>query len=148
MLGTIYIVFVSTDFLAQFEGLLITLGVPVAAWCGVMLADILLRRRDYAEADLYRADGRYGDVRVVPLVVVVVGTVLGWGLVTNTAAGWLKWQGYLLGPIGLGGKSGARAYANLGVFVALTLAFVVTLVVSPRAIRAEESLPLDQPVVP
>jgi hypothetical protein len=50
---------------------------------------------------------------------VLLGTALGWGLVTNTAAGWLDWQGYLLGPFGLGGKDGAWAFANLGVLVAL-----------------------------
>lgn len=44
--GTIYIAFFADDFIAQFEGLLITLGVPIAGWCGVMLADILLRHRD------------------------------------------------------------------------------------------------------
>ena len=29
------------------------------------------------------------------------------------------WQGYLLEPLGLGGKDGAWAFANLGVLVAL-----------------------------
>ena len=143
ILGTIYIVFIAKDFLTQFEGLLITLGVPVAAWCGVMLADILLRRRDYSEHDLYRGDGRYGDVRVFPLAMVVISTVLGWGLVTNTAAGWLKWQGFLLGPFGLGGKTGAWAFANLGVLVALVLCFVATLLESGRRVRAQEAIPLE-----
>src|ERR1700761_3213476 len=44
-LGTIYVVFVAHNFIGQFEGFLITLGVPIAAWCGIMLADIALRRR-------------------------------------------------------------------------------------------------------
>ena len=44
-------------------GVLVVLGVPVAAWAGVMLADVWRRRRDYDDADLYRADGRYGAVR-------------------------------------------------------------------------------------
>lgn len=143
ILGTIYIVFIGKNFLVQFEGLLITLGVPVAAWCGVMLADILLRRRDYAEADLYRSDGRYGDVRVFPLALVVVATALGWGLVTNTSARWLNWQGYLLGVTGLGGKTGAWAYANLGVLVALVLAFLATLIGSHGSIRVQEATPVD-----
>lgn len=52
--GSIYIVFLTDDFLGQFIGFLTTLGVPVAAWCGVMLADLALRRRDYDEADLFR----------------------------------------------------------------------------------------------
>ena len=84
MLGTIYVVFVADNFFGQFEGFLITLGVPIAAWCGVMLADIALRRQDYAEAELYSPGGRYGDVRWFPAGVVIVGTVVGWGLVTNS----------------------------------------------------------------
>ena len=139
--GTIYVVFFADNFLGQFMGFLITLGVPIAAWCGVMLADIALRRRDYAEADLYRPDGRYGDVRLVPVLTVLVGTALGWGLVTNASASWLTWQGYLLGPFGLGGKEGAWAYANLGVLVALFLGFVVTLVADRGRVRAQEAAP-------
>jgi nucleobase:cation symporter-1, NCS1 family len=64
--------------------------------------------------------------------------VLGWGLVTNSAAGWLGWQGYLLGPLGLGGTDGAWAYANLGVLLALLLAFVATLLGSRAQVRAQE----------
>ena len=141
VLGTIYVVFVSGNFLNQFEGFLITLGVPIAAWCGIMLADIALRRRDYAEAELYSPAGRYGDVRLLPIGTVVISTIIGWGLVTNTDASWLTWQGYLLGPIGLGGKTGAWAFANLGVLVALAIGFVVTLVFSRSAVRAQESAP-------
>jgi nucleobase:cation symporter-1, NCS1 family len=139
--GTVYVVFVAQDFLGQFTGFLITLGVPVAAWCGIVLADIALRRRDYADDDLYRPQGRYGDVRVVPAVLLVVCTVLGWGLVTNSAAGWLSWQGYLLGPFGLGGTDGAWAYANLGVLVSLVVGFVVMLLAGRSAVRAQESSP-------
>ncbi len=145
VLGTIYVVFVSGNFLTQFEGFLITLGVPIAAWCGIMLADIALRRRDYAEADLYSPAGRYGDIRLFPIAVVVVSTVIGWGLVTNGSASWLTWQGYLLGPVGLGGKTGAWQYANLGVLVALAIGFVATLIVSPAAIRAQEAAPILAP---
>jgi purine-cytosine permease-like protein len=136
--GTIYIVFFGGEFLYQFQGFLVTLGVPVAAWCGVMLADVLLRRRDYAERDLFDPAGRYGDVRPGPIALVLVATALGWGLVTNTAAGWLAWQGYLLEPFGLGGRDGSWAYANLGVLVALVLGFVVTLLTRHR-VRAQEA---------
>jgi hypothetical protein len=87
--GTVYVVFIAHDFLGEFIGFLITLGVPVAAWCGVILADVLLRRSDYDNNDLYRPAGRYGDVRVGPIVLIVVATVLGWGLVTNSSAEWL-----------------------------------------------------------
>jgi purine-cytosine permease-like protein len=142
-LGAIYVVFIAGNFFGQFEGFLITLGVPIAAWCGVMLADILLRRRDYAERDLFTPAGRYGDIRWFPVVLIVVSTVIGWGLVTNTFANWLTWQGYLLGPFGLGGKSGAWAFANLGVLVALVLGFFATWAFGRATVRAQEAVPVE-----
>jgi NCS1 family nucleobase:cation symporter-1 len=137
--GTVYVVFFGTSFIGEFQGFLITLGVPIAAWCGVMLADVALRRRDYAESELFDPQGRYGDVRALPLTLVVVGTVLGWGLVTNSFAGWLTWQGYLLGPLGLGGKQGPWAYAGLGILVALVIGFVGALVGSAGEVRRQEA---------
>ncbi len=142
VLGTIYVVFVAHNFLAQFEGFLITLGVPIAAWCGIMLADIMLRRKDYSEPDLYDPRGRYGDIRLAPLAIIVIATVIGWGLVTNTNASWLTWQGYLLGPLGLGGKTGAWAFANLGVLVALVLGFAAAWALDVAPVRAQESRPV------
>ncbi|BBC30078.1 Allantoin permease [Streptomyces graminofaciens] len=137
--GAVYIVFVADDFLGPFIGFLTTLGVPIAAWCGVMLADLLLRRRDYADEDLYRPDGRYGDLPLQPLLLTLAATAFGWGLVVNTSASWLKWQGYLLGPLGLGGRTGAWAYANLGVLLALALGFAGTLVLGRGRVRAQEN---------
>ncbi|HLJ98273.1 MAG TPA: cytosine permease [Streptosporangiaceae bacterium] len=142
-LASIYVVFIAkTGFFAQFQGFLVTLGVPIAAWCGVMLADIMLRRRDYAERDFYDRRGRYGDVRPVPVALVLTGTVVGWGLVTNTYAGWLSWQGYLLGPFHLGGKTGAWAGANLGVVLAVAVGFLGAALLSWRSVRAQELEPV------
>ncbi len=59
VIGTVYVVFFAGEFLPQFTGFLITLGVPVAAWCGILLADIAMRRT-YADAELYDTGGRYG----------------------------------------------------------------------------------------
>ncbi|GAA2722468.1 purine-cytosine permease family protein [Cellulomonas aerilata] len=137
--GTVFVVFVADDFIGPFQGFLITLGVPIAAWCGIVLADLALRRRDYAEADLFDPRGRYGSVQAVPLALLVLGTVVGWGLVTNTFAGWLDWQGYLLGAVGLGGRDGAWAFANLGVLAAFLIGLLGTLALRRRAIRAQES---------
>jgi nucleobase:cation symporter-1, NCS1 family len=69
--------------------------------------------------------------------------VVGWGLVTNSFADWLAWQGYLLGPLGLGGREGSWAYANLGVLAALVIGFVGTLVLGRRTVRAHEDKPLS-----
>lgn len=137
--GTSYVVFFASNFIGQFMGFLITLGVPIAAWCGVMLADIALRRREYAEPDLFDPRGRYGSVRGTAVATLLVATLLGWGLVTNASAGWLSWQGYLLGPLGLGGRDGAWAYANVGVLAALVIGFVITFVSARGRVRDQEA---------
>lgn len=140
--GAVYIAFFSESFVKPFQAFLVTLGVPIAAWAGIFVADVLLRRRAYAEAELDDRRGRYGDVRWLPIALVVLGTVLGWGLVTNTygVPAWLNWQGYLLGPFGLGGRGGAWAYANLGVLVALLVGFLGTLLFARGSIRRQEAL--------
>jgi purine-cytosine permease-like protein len=139
--GTIYVVFFADSFFQPFQGFLFTLGVPIAAWCGIFLADLALRRGDYAEPELFTRQGRYGDVRLLPLAVLAGATALGWGLVTNSNASWLKWQGYLLDPFGLGGKTGSWAFAGLGVFAALAVGFVVTFLVDRPRVRAQEARP-------
>jgi nucleobase:cation symporter-1, NCS1 family len=138
VIGAVAVVFFAESFIGPFQGFLITLGVPVAAWCGVFLADLALRRGDYAEPELFDPRGRYGSVQPVPLLLLVVGTVLGWGLVTNTSAGWLGWQGYLLGPFGFGGTEGAWAFANLGVLVAFLVGLLGTLALRRAAVRTQE----------
>lgn len=134
-----YIIFSDQSFLSSFEGFLTTLGVPIAAWAGIVIADILMRRRDYAERDLYNPRGRYGNVRIWPMALLTLSTVIGWGLVTNSGATWLTWQGYLLGPLGFGGKNGSWATASIGVVIALGLGFVGTLLTRSQ-VRAQEQL--------
>ncbi len=140
ILGTIYVVWFAKNFITPFEGFLITLGVPIAAWCGVFLADLLLRKRDYAEADLYSSRGRYGLISWVAVGTTIVATFLGWGLVTNSLADWLHWEGYLLNPLGLGPKdNGPWTYANLGVFVALAVGFLGQFVLGRSQIAKQEA---------
>ena len=139
--GTIWVVFFAQSFVGPFTSFLITLGVPLAAWAGVMIADIALRRRDYDDDALFDARGRYGAVNWLSIATVVIASVLGWGLVVNTVqdASWNDWQGYLLGPLGLGGKDGAWAYANLGVLLALVLSFLAYFVGQRGAVARQES---------
>ncbi|HEY6934283.1 MAG TPA: cytosine permease [Marmoricola sp.] len=140
VLGTIYVVWVAKNFLFPFQGFLITLGVLMAAWCGIFLADLLLRRRPYDPRKLFDASARHGyrSFRWDALLVMAVAAFLGWGLVTNTYAGWLKWQGYLLGPFQLGGRSGSWAYSSLGVLVALAVGFLGYLLLGRGTVRQQE----------
>jgi purine-cytosine permease-like protein len=133
-IGTIYLVWFASDFFVPFQGFLITLGVPVAVWSGLFVADVLLRK-NYAEDELFDANGRYGAYNFKSIGLIVFGTVVGWGLVTNSLASWLSWQGYLLGPIG--GKEGQWAYANLGVIAALLIGFVGHILLSRKKIKSQ-----------
>lgn len=139
VIGAIAVVFFAKDFVGPFEGFLITLGVPIAAWAGIFLADILLRRKNYADKELYTSKGRYGSVNWLAIALVVVGTVIGWGFVVSTSAPWLAWQGYLLGSP-KGDFYGAWAYANLGVLFALVIGFVGTLIGGRARIRRQENV--------
>ena len=141
-LGGIYVVFfTSSSFVANFQGFLVTVGVPIAAWCGVFLGDLVLRRRAYADAELYDARGRYGSLAPIPLLLMVIGSALGWGLVVSTAkVSWLTWQGYLLGPLHLGGRQGTWAYASLGVLVAILVGFVGAVALTSGTVRRQERL--------
>ena len=136
LIGTIYFVWVADDFFFPFQGLLITLGVPVATWSAIFVTDVLMRK-SYDEADLYRTDGRYGSWNFGSIGVMAVGTIVGWGFVTNSFASWLSWQGYFLGV--LGGKEGSWAYANLGIFFALIIGFVGYFFVARKRIRLHNS---------
>jgi purine-cytosine permease-like protein len=136
--GSVYIVWVADNFFYPFQGFLITLGVPVAVWSAIFVADVMLRKKAYSERDLYDPQGMYGSINRGSIVLMIIGTVVGWGLVTNTFASWLSWQGYLLFLIG--GKEGAWAYANVGVIAALLIGFTGHILLSRKAIRAQESV--------
>lgn len=128
-LGTVFVVFFADNFLGPFQSFLITLGVPIAAWAGIMIGDIVLRKKDYDEEALFDPAGRYGAFDWLSIGTMVVACVVGWGLVVNgfaEDAAWNNWQGYLLEPLGLGGKEGEWAWANLGVLFALVIGFVVS----------------------
>jgi NCS1 family nucleobase:cation symporter-1 len=132
--GTIYIVFFSPAFFVPFQGFLITLGVALAAWSAIFLADLALyRRRDgYAEAELFDAHGRYGAVNLAGVTSFAVGTAVGLGLVTSTSPAF-SWAGYLLAPVG--GKAGTIGSSSMGLFIGFAVAGVLYATLSSLARR-------------
>ena len=137
LFGSTYIVWFATDFFGPFQGFLITLGVPVAVWSAIFVADVVLRKSDYVEADLFSETGRYGRVNPIAIALVAIGSIIGWGFVTNTFASWLSWQGYFMGAIG--GKEGQWAYANVGVIFALLIGFFGYLLLGRARIKRQEA---------
>lgn len=137
--GTIWVVFFATSFIGPFQSFLLTLGVPMASWAGILIADILTRRTVYDDAALFDSAGRYGRFDWVSIITMIGASVLGWGLVANQfaeEAQWNNWQGYLLGLVG--GRDSAWAAANLGVLVSLFISFIITFVVRRSRIQRQE----------
>ena len=99
---------------------------------------MVLRRKNYADADLYDRHGRYGAVNLSSVILLILGSFVGFGLVTNELADWLTWQGYLLTPLHLGGTNGTWASANLGVAVSLLIGFGGYLLLCRERVRAQE----------
>lgn len=137
MIGTIYVVWIADNFFYPFQGFLITLGVPVAVWSAIFVADVLLRKKAYSQADLFNPQGIYGSVNKGSILLMICGSVIGWGFVTNTFAPWLEWQGYFLDL--LGGKDGPWAFSNIGVIFALIVGFIGHILLSARKIKAQEN---------
>ena len=134
LIGTIYIVWFASDFAIPFQGFLITLGVPVAAWSAIFVVEFILNRRPIDDAALYAENSLYGRWRWRPIFVMVLATVIGWGFVTNTFATWLSWQGFFMSAIG--GKTGTWGAANLGVIFALMIGFVGHYLLSLRGVNS------------
>lgn len=140
-LGTIYVVFFSPSFIGPFQSFLITLGVPLAAWAGIMMADITLRRRPYDEASLFDASGRYGFVNWIALSLMALCCFVGWGLVVNgfdTDAPWNNWQGYILDVCDA--RDSIWATGNIGVIIALAMGFFGYAWLCFNRVRCQETL--------
>ena len=103
-----------------------------------MLADVALRRSDYAEHRPLRPAGRYGDVRWTAVLAARRRDGAGLGPGHEHRRRDAEWQGYLLGPSARRPGRG-WADANLGVLVALVVGFVGTLLLDRSRIRAQEA---------
>jgi len=138
-LGSLYLLWFAESFFGPFESFLIFLGVPMAAWAGAFIADATCRRRDYSSAALFNAGGRYGSVGWPALGSMIMGTVMGWGLVTSdTSAPLLAWQGFLFDLLGVAQASTWRD-SDLGVIAALVIGFAGTWALGRARVRRQEA---------
>lgn len=99
-------------------------GVVVAAWTGVFIADSMMRRRPLTAGVLLGTTGSYPAVRIAPLAGFILAIGLGWGF-TVSAQPVFAWLGYAVGPLTELGVVNFAPY-QLGVAVALVFAFVVS----------------------
>jgi purine-cytosine permease-like protein len=124
------------DFVLLLRDVATTLAVPVAAWAGIFAAEMMIRNRPFDSGALLKRGGVYRDVNWVNLAMLVVASVVGFGLTTASVA-WLGWEGYLFGAFGIP-LSGDLAASDLGVLVALGLGLLTPIVAGIPGIRRQE----------
>jgi NCS1 family nucleobase:cation symporter-1 len=142
IIGNIYILFFANDFFGPFQGFLITLGVLLASWSAVFLADLWMYRvrRGYEPDALYDPRSRYGAWNPAGVGAFLIASVVGLGLVTSTSPVFEHWVGYLLGPFG--GKGGAVGASSIGLLIAFVVGGALYAVFSALLGRTRASHPV------
>jgi purine-cytosine permease-like protein len=84
----------TSSVLALLIELLILVSVVAASYTGIVIADALIRRRDYHEVSLTRDYGFYGRFNFANLTGFILATALGFGYLNGTGA-LSFWAGYL-----------------------------------------------------
>ena len=108
-IGTIYIVWIANSFIGPFQSFLITLGVPVAVWSAMFVADVI-SRRSYNEAALFDKNGEYGSWNFKSLGLLAIGSIIGWSFVS-------------------------KSIGNIGIIYALVIGFVGQLILAKKKPR-------------
>ena len=145
-LGSVFLMWFATSFFGPFESFLIFLGVPLAAWAGVFIADTLMRSGDYASPDFFDARGRYGSIGWPALISMIVATLIGWGLVTATVdSPILDWQGFVFDLFAVPTDSFWRS-SNIGILVAIAIGFLGCRLFNGRRVRRQQALASTAPV--
>lgn len=126
------------DFTIIVRDVATSLAVPIAAWAGIFGAEMMIRNRSFVADALVKRGGVYPDVNWPNLAMLIVASVIGFGL-TTASVSWLSWQGYLFQLLGVPLSSEAAA-SDLGVFVALALGILTPIVAGIPAIRRQEEL--------
>jgi purine-cytosine permease-like protein len=108
-IGTIYIVWIANNFIGPFQNFLITLGVPVAVWSAMFVADVI-SRKSYNEAALFDKSGEYGSWNFKSLALMAIGSIMGWSFVS-------------------------KSIGNIGIIYALVIGFVGQLILAKKKPR-------------
>lgn len=120
----IYVLFVSKDFLYNFELFLGLLGIGIAAWTAVFIADYISYRKDGYDKDLLRTSGSH-HINLTGVVSWSIGVVIGF-LFTNT--------GFFDGPF----AKGMFRDNSLGLLLAFVVAFIAYMSLKPLLHKESE----------
>ena len=81
----------ANGFWFNLQGYALFLAVPVAAWSGIFVSDVLIRRIAYHEVSLSRSYGFYKSINLTNTIGWTVAVAIGWGLLKSNLVefGWL-----------------------------------------------------------
>ncbi|MFJ8894005.1 purine-cytosine permease family protein [Leifsonia sp. NPDC102414] len=113
-----------------------TLAVPVAAWAGLFIAEMMLRTRRFHQPSLLHSGGAYPDWRWTNLWMLVAASAVGLGLISSDLP-WLSWEGYLFRLVGIAPDSDI-GMTDIGVVVALGIGILTPIVAGVPALRRQE----------
>ncbi|MEI6591108.1 MAG: cytosine permease, partial [Actinomycetes bacterium] len=139
-IGTVYFVFFASNFFWPFQAFLYLLGVPIAAWTGIFIADLSMRRKEYDASALYSIWGRYHSVNLGAVLLLIVATVIGFGFVASpdVSITWTQWEGYFYRALNLTPDNSAWYYSNVGVLLAVAVGFIGQLLFGRKAVKRQE----------
>ena len=133
--GAFFAVVYIEDLWGTIAGYAMIAAVPVAAWSGIFITDVLIRRIAYHEISLSRGYGFYKSVNLVNIIGWAISTAIGLGLIYSDQPGF-AWTGYLAD---LMINTEFWASSSFGIIIAFSVACLLPVLFGIPRIKRQES---------
>jgi NCS1 family nucleobase:cation symporter-1 len=121
-------------FWLSLRGFALVLAVPVGAWSGIFVSDVLIRRIAYHEVSLSRSYGFYKAVNLLNLLGWLGAVAIGWGLVRVDLPAF-RWLGYFSG---FASNQEFWAQSNFGVVISFAIGLLLPVLGGIPRIKQQE----------
>jgi purine-cytosine permease-like protein len=121
-------------FWLSLRGFALVLAVPVGAWSGIFVSDVLIRRIAYHEVSLSRSYGFYKAVNLLNLLGWLGAVAIGWGLVRVDLPAF-RWLGYFSG---FASNQEFWAQSNFGVVISFAMGLLLPVLGGIPRIKRQE----------
>jgi hypothetical protein len=124
----------ASGFWFNLQGYALFLAVPVAAWSGIFVSDVLIRRIAYHEVSLSRSYGFYKALNLTNALGWLFAVVLGWGLLKSELVEF-QWLGFLAD---FSSNAEFWAQSNLGVVITFAVGLLLPVAMGIPRIKRQE----------
>jgi purine-cytosine permease-like protein len=124
----------ASGFWFNVKGYALFLAVPVAAWSGIFVSDVLIRRIAYHEVSLSRSYGFYKALNLTNTLGWLIAVILGWGLLKSELVEF-QWLGFLAD---ITSNAEFWAQSNLGVVIAFAIGLLLPVTAGIPRIKRQE----------